>query len=232
MNGMVKSVESGNSLESGNETSQYAGKRRRTRRRLLAAATAVVADSGLEGATIGAIATEAGVVPGTIYHHFGGRDALIADVVDEMVEAVGDGMRQARQADDDPAIRIALAGVGLFDRAMADRDFARAFARLLDPASGLRRLVHDQVADVVAVGVDSQRFTIPAGVDGLAVDALLAVASAAALRVAGGELNVEARQSVAELMLAVVGVERVEAEHAAKEACAMIDAVSSVENVR
>lgn len=228
---MVESVEAGNSLERGSVASQYSGKRRRTRRRLLAAATAVVADNGLEGATIGAIATEAGMVPGTIYHHFGGRDALIADVVAEMVEAVGDGMRQARQAVDDPAVRIALAGVGLFDRAMADRDFARAFSRLLDPAAGLRQLLRDQVADVVAAGTGSRRFTIPTGVDGLAVDALLAVASAAALRVAGGELSIDARQSVAELMLAVVGVERFEAEQAAKEACAMIDAVS-LDNVR
>lgn len=210
----------------GRGSSQYAGKRQRTRRRLLAAATSVVADNGVDRATIGAIATEAGMVPGTIYHHFGGRDALIADVVDEMVQAVGDGMRQARQAVDDPAVRIALAGVGLFDRAMADRDFARAFGRLFDSASGLRQLLHDQVADVVAVGTETKQFAIPPGTDGLAVDALLAVASAVALRVAGGELNVDARQSVAELMLAVVGVDRVQAERAASEACSMIDAAS------
>ena len=211
----------------GKEASQYAGKRQRTRRRLLAAATVVVADDGIDGATIGAIAAKAGMVPGTIYHHFGGRDALIGGVIDEMVQVVGDGMRQARNAVDDPAVRIALAGVGLFDRAMADRDFARAFGRLLDPTSGLRQLLGDQVADVVTVGSESGRFTIPAGVDNIAVDALLAIASAAALRVAAGELNVDARQSVAEMMLAVVGIERGEAEQAAKEACAMMDAVAS-----
>jgi len=224
---MVESVEEDKSVEIATTgASQYAGKRQRTRRRLLAAATSVVADNGVDGATIGAIANEAGMVPGTIYHHFGGRDALIADVVDEMVRAVGDGMRQARQAVDDPAVRIALAGVGLFDRAMADRDFARAFARLLDPASGLRQLLHDQVAEVVTAGAETGRFTIPAGVDAVAVDALLAVASAAALRVAGGELNIDARQSVAEVMLTVVGVDPTEAAQAAKEACAMMDAVS------
>ncbi len=206
-------------------TRKYPGKRQRTRRRLLDAATAVVAASGLDGATIGAVAAEAGMVPGTIYHHFGGRDELIADVVAEMVEAVGDGMRRARQAVDDPAVRIALAGVGLFDRAMADRNFARAFARLLEPDSGLRQLLHVQVADVVAAGIETGRFAVPVGVDALAVDAILAVASGAALRIAGGELNLDARQAVAELMLAVLGVSRRPAEQAAKEACAMIDAV-------
>lgn len=209
------------------EASRYTGKRRRTRRRLVAAAMTVVADRGMDGATIGAIAAEAGMVPGTIYHHFGGRDALIGHLVDEMAEVVDDGMRRASEAVDDPAVRIALAGVGLFDRAMADREFARAFGRFLDPASGLRSLLQDQVAGVVAIGIESGRFIVPSGADSLAVDALLAVGSAAALRVAAGELSVDARGSVAELMLAVVGVERGEAEQAAKEACAMMDAVVS-----
>ena len=223
---MVNSIERTGSAGAGSKPSQYPGKRERTRRRLLAAATAVVADNGVEGATIGAIASEAGMVPGTIYHHFGGRDAIIADVVDEMVEAVGDGLRQARQAVDDPAVRIALAGVGLFDRAMADRNFARAFGRLVDPDSELRRTLHAQVSEVLAAGSRSGRFKIPLGAEGLVVDALLAIASAAALRVAGGELNVDARQSVAQVMLSVVGVDRPVGEQAAKEACAMIDAVS------
>lgn len=216
----------GKTLGSPKPASRYTGKRQRTRRRLLAAATTVVADSGIDGATIGAIAVEAGMVPGTIYHHFGGRDALIADVIDEMVQAIGEGMRHARRAVDDPAVRIALAGVGLVDRAMADRDFARAFGRLLDPVSGLRPVLQDQVADVVAVGAESGRFSIPDGAEGLAVDALLSVAAAAALRVAAGELDAGARQSVAAMMLAVVGVGRAEAEQAAKEACAMIDTAS------
>ena len=207
--------------------SQYTGKRRRTRRRLLAATTAVVADHGLDGATIGAIANEAGVVPGTIYHHFGGRDALIATVMDDLVDAVGEGLHQVRQADDDPAVRIALAGIGLFDRAVVDQDFARAFGRLLGSASQLRVAARRQVADVIAEGMATGRFRIPSGTEALVADALLAIAAAAALGVADGTLGFGARQSVAEVMLATTGVEHPEAEQAAKEACAMIDAVSA-----
>ena len=48
------------------------------RKSLIAAATRVLARDGAAGASVRAIAQEAGVSPGLVTHHFGGVDALIA----------------------------------------------------------------------------------------------------------------------------------------------------------
>src|SRR5262245_15990282 len=53
---------------------------RRTRDRLLDAAEAVLAHEGLDGATVPAIAREAGVAVGSVYRRFPDKDALMRGV--------------------------------------------------------------------------------------------------------------------------------------------------------
>ena len=48
----------------------------------------VLADSGPEGATVGDIAAEAGVAPGTFYNHF----KSLAELVDEVTAEIGTGV--------------------------------------------------------------------------------------------------------------------------------------------
>ncbi len=57
----------------------------RTRHRLLDAAAAEVARHGRAGASLSAIATAAGLKPGSIYFHFGSRDQLIDAMLEEGV---------------------------------------------------------------------------------------------------------------------------------------------------
>ena len=57
----------------------------RTRRRLLDAAAAEVARHGRAGASLGAIASAAGLKPGSIYFHFGSREQLIDAMLEEGV---------------------------------------------------------------------------------------------------------------------------------------------------
>lgn len=52
------------------------------RQALLEAAAVVVADKGLRGLTYRAVAAEAGVTYGLVFHHFGSRDAMIAETLD------------------------------------------------------------------------------------------------------------------------------------------------------
>jgi AcrR family transcriptional regulator len=51
------------------------------RQALLEAAAVVVAAKGLRGLTYRAVAAEAGVTYGLVFHHFGSRDAMIAETV-------------------------------------------------------------------------------------------------------------------------------------------------------
>jgi AcrR family transcriptional regulator len=53
------------------------------RRRILDAARRLLAESGAEGLTMQAVATEAGVGKGTVFHRFGDRDGLTGALIDE-----------------------------------------------------------------------------------------------------------------------------------------------------
>jgi AcrR family transcriptional regulator len=206
----------------------YTRKRQRTRANLIAAATKVLARHGVDGATIGDIAAEAGVVPGTIYHHFGNRDALIAESLSGLASVMDDGVAQARAAVDDPATRLALAAAGLLERALADRLFASAFGRLARRVPALRDRLRGDIAEVIADGVESGRFRLPTANVALVADALLGVATAAAVNAAAGEASRDDRPAVAHLVLVMLGLDAVEAERVATEACAIIDGVHPV----
>ncbi len=53
------------------------------RRRILAAARKLLAEKGVEGLTMQAVASAAGVGKGTVFHRFGDRDGLTGALIDE-----------------------------------------------------------------------------------------------------------------------------------------------------
>lgn len=62
-------------------------RRAETRRRLLEAARVVVAERGVTGATVEAVAGAADRTSGAIYDHFGGKDGLIVALLDQWKDA-------------------------------------------------------------------------------------------------------------------------------------------------
>ncbi len=66
-----------------------------TRERILEATRAMLAEAGLEGATLKAICNRAGVLPGSFYNQFPSKDEAVLQVVREAIQAVdprpGDG---------------------------------------------------------------------------------------------------------------------------------------------
>lgn len=97
---------------------------REARRLSLIAATArVLARDGASGASVRAIAIEAGVSPGLVAHHFGGVDALIAATyahVGDQVAAALDAAVSA--AGDDPHARLMAFVTASFAPPIADRN--------------------------------------------------------------------------------------------------------------
>ncbi len=60
-----------------------------TRSRLVAVATRIFAERGYEDTSIEAVLHEAGVSRGSLYHHFGGKEALFEAVAEDVEDQVG-----------------------------------------------------------------------------------------------------------------------------------------------
>ncbi len=112
----------------------------RTRHRLLDAAAAEVARHGRAGASLSAIATAAGLKPGSIYFHFGSReqliDAMLEEGVRESLARLDLAMAEVPQGvrPGDPRIRLRAAIRAHLDALHDLRDYA---AVVLAPALAL-----------------------------------------------------------------------------------------------
>ena len=112
----------------------------RTRRRLLDATAAEVARHGRAGASLGAIASAAGLKPGSIYFHFGSReqliDAMLEEGVRESLARLDRAMTEVPQGTrpGDPRARLRAAIRAHLDALHDLRDYA---AVVLAPALAL-----------------------------------------------------------------------------------------------
>ncbi|MGO8872274.1 MAG: TetR family transcriptional regulator [Acidimicrobiales bacterium] len=96
------------------------GRGRDTKRRILAAAEEVVLRDGVARLTLEAAATEAGLSKGGVLYHFPTRDALVAGMVDKIIEELDEDIDH-RLADD--------AGPGAFTRAYLRSTMAPSLPR-------------------------------------------------------------------------------------------------------
>ena len=76
-------------------------KSRQTREKILAAALKVAGGAGLHGASVAAIADQAGVAIGNLHYHFGSRDELLYELMRWQVAELLETVRKAIDAHDD-----------------------------------------------------------------------------------------------------------------------------------
>jgi AcrR family transcriptional regulator len=89
---------------------------------LIEATARVLAHDGATGASVRAIALEAGVSPGLVAHHFGGVDALIAATYRHVGEQVSAALDAAvADAGEDPRARLRAYVAASFAAPIADR---------------------------------------------------------------------------------------------------------------
>jgi len=89
---------------------------------LMEATARVLAREGASGASVRAIALEAGISPGLVTHHFGGVDALIAATYAHVGEQVSAALEMAvRRAGNDPRARLIAYVTASFAPEIADR---------------------------------------------------------------------------------------------------------------
>ncbi|WEK44714.1 MAG: TetR family transcriptional regulator C-terminal domain-containing protein [Candidatus Sphingomonas colombiensis] len=120
------------------------------RKLLIAAATRVLAREGASGASVRAIALEAGVSPGLVTHHFGGVDALIAATYAQVGAEVTAALDAAvAAAADDPRARLSAYVAASFAPPIADRALLAtwvAFWSLVIARDDVARLHDEQYA--------------------------------------------------------------------------------------
>lgn len=116
------------------------------RAQILRAFAAVLADHGYAGATIAAIANEAGLTPGLLHHHFRSKDEMLEALLSELISGFRDRVR-LYEAEGDPllayadgALRLgaraditaARCWVGLFAEAIRSPSLFRKIRRMID----------------------------------------------------------------------------------------------------
>lgn len=67
-------------------------RRAETRERLLHAAVELIAERGVDGASVDAIAERAGRTSGAVYDHFNGKDGLLFALVHDLVDVVSENV--------------------------------------------------------------------------------------------------------------------------------------------
>lgn len=88
---------------------------------LIEACARVLAKAGASGASVRAIAQEAGVSPGLVGHYFGGVDALVSATYDHVDAAVTQALDDAvSQAADSPAAKLEAFVMASFAPPIAD----------------------------------------------------------------------------------------------------------------
>jgi len=105
--------------------------REQRRSDILQAFARVMADHGYAGATIAAIAAEAGVAPGLVHHHFENKAELLGALLGELVARFRERVRHY-EAEGDPLLAYADGALRLDER--ADVGAARAWVGLLAEA--------------------------------------------------------------------------------------------------
>ncbi len=127
--------------------------REQRRAELVAAFARVMADHGYAGATIAAVAAQAGMAPGLVHHHFENKAELLMALLQSLVT----GFRQrvdAYQAHDDPLLAYVDAALRLDERSdlVAAKCWVGVFAEAVrDPAlfAQMRRLVDSEIGSIV-----------------------------------------------------------------------------------
>jgi AcrR family transcriptional regulator len=81
---------------------------------ILDAARRVFETEGLDGASLRAIAAQAGYTPAALYFHFPSKEAIYAELLEESLARLGEAVRSAAAAASGPADRLRAASLAFF----------------------------------------------------------------------------------------------------------------------
>jgi TetR/AcrR family transcriptional regulator, cholesterol catabolism regulator len=97
------------------------------REEILAVAARVFAEKGILNATVRDIGQEAGILSGSLYHHFESKDQMIEEVLRPVLNSLSERYRQIAAEVDDPAEIVRQVIMDSIAEAAARPDEARIF---------------------------------------------------------------------------------------------------------
>jgi TetR/AcrR family transcriptional regulator, transcriptional repressor of bet genes len=126
--------------------------REQKRAEILKAFARVLADHGYAGATIAAIALEAGIAPGLVHHHFDDKAELLRGLVQDLLSKFRQRVHHY-QATDDPLLAYVDGALKLDERAdtVAAKCWVGVFAEAVrDPAlfAQMRALIDSEISNI------------------------------------------------------------------------------------
>lgn len=126
--------------------------REQRRHEILAAFARVLADHGFAGATIAAVANEAGVTPGLVHYHFDSKAELLDALVSQLIGAFRARVHE-REGEGDPLLAYGDAALALDERAdqAAARCWVGVFAEALRDPTLFRRVRRLIDTEIVAI---------------------------------------------------------------------------------
>jgi AcrR family transcriptional regulator len=193
-------------------TAGYPRARARTRATLIEAARQVMAETGVEGASIATIAARAGVSPGTFYNYFPDLPAVLDALVDELLGYVDGVLVDVYQRRDlDHLERFAVAVDALLRLPDQDPAWAWCLVRFEPTVDRLRADLCERIARVPPAG----RLRRSSQQDVVAADVLLGTLLTSMLSRLQGRADASHNHLVAQALLRAWGLSADEARAAA-----------------
>lgn len=140
-----------------------------TRQRILGAALEQFANRGFYGASLTGIVTDLGLTKQALLHHFGSKEKLYGELLQQISEPMVALVTQSRQEHDDPAAQLEAALIAMYDNGRANPRATKILVReLLDSERRVERIrswyltpflaeLVDIVCDIAGQGTLSER---------------------------------------------------------------------------
>lgn len=191
----------------------YPRAKARTRAALLAAARQVMAEKGVEGATIADIASRAGVSPGTFYNHFGDMPAILDALVADLVRGLDEALAEVGSFGRSPAETFAIGIDRILRFADEDPVWSWCMIRFEGTVESMRDALHRRAVANFASGVKAGLYA--RGLPLVPVtDMLIGTLITSGLSRIQGRATQDDNAAVAEVLLRSLGVAPDEARRA------------------
>ncbi len=180
------------------------GKRARTRARLLDAAVDVIAERGLEAASVQEMAARADVANGTFYNHFRTKEEIVSEVVLRVAAATAERLDAAMSDIEGAAERVACGTRSFVEFAASQPAWAHA---LLQSATSLPegfRAVTTWLRADIERGIEQGVFKVDA--DELLLETLMTIVGVALRALLEERANEDVGVRAAEYQLRMLGV--------------------------
>lgn len=187
------------------------GKRVRTRARLTEAALQVMAERGINAASVSEIATAADVANGTFYLHFQNKNEIVAAVCESVTHAMHTEMDGRRLSITDGAERVAFGTQQFIEIAVDEPVWGRLLLSAFADYEAIRTDLSRYMRIDIALGLQQGRLTEQ--LDEFLIDTHIAILRAGInARLAGGGPEIGAK--AAEYQLRVLGMSAQDAKRA------------------